>query len=557
MGSTDEQQAVLKRTSGLRAAVDPDTIEGLSFLQGRLALFGKWFFIAALGFYAVANLPLDWYMDRPFEWLDEWFGPEERLTLGLVGVSGATWLLARRVGTLRGLLLLDTVAVVGSCALLAAMLYELVLIKGEIHHVYLMLLGASNIIAVRAIVVPSTMRRTLLLSLAALVAPVGMVALCTIRSPEVSAAVASNLSIGAVMWATIAVASATATSRILFHLRGQVRQVQRLGQYTLEQEIGAGGMGVVYRASHAMLRRSTAVKLLLPDKTGDAALRRFEREVQRTAQLTHPNTIAIYDYGRTPAGVFYYAMEFVDGVTLQHLADEDGPQPAGRVIHLIRQACGALHEAHQAGLIHRDIKPANIMLCERGDQPDVIKVLDFGLVKDLGAEDEAMSRTDMVVGTPLYLAPEVIEDPAAVGPHADLYALGAVAYCLVTGKPVFEAKTVVALCSQHLGMTPLRPSERLGAPVPGDLEAVIMACLAKRPEDRPASARALSDALDTLGDAHAWTEAAARTWWKSFRTRSQTTGMRAMKMRRKPMDVDFDVRDAAEPDATRPLRRAL
>src|ERR1019366_8075375 len=213
------------------------------------------------------------------------------------------------------------------------------------------------------------------------------------------------------VWWAIAVAMAGAFSQTVHGLRKAASDVRRLGQYTLEEKLGEGGMGVVYRASHAMLRRPPAIKLLLPDRAGKDALVRFEREVRRTAMLTHPNTVTVFDYGRTTDGVFYYAMELLEGASLDELVEVDGPQPEERVIHLLEQAAASLAEAHDAGLIHRDVKPGNILVVDRGGISDLVKVVDFGLVKDVGfrerdgaASDPALTQANAITGTPLYIA---------------------------------------------------------------------------------------------------------------------------------------------------------
>jgi serine/threonine protein kinase len=230
--------------------------------------------------------------------------------------------------------------------------------------------------------------------------------------------------------------------------------------------------------------------------------------------LNHPNTVAVYDYGRTPEGVFYYAMEYLDGINLDHLVQRYGPQPEGRVISILRQICGSLSEAHRAGLIHRDVKPANVILTERGGVPDFAKLLDFGLVKAVGVHQTAnLSVAGALTGTPLYLSPEAIQHADDLDTRSDLYAVGAVGYYLLTGTPVFTAKSVVDLLMHHVHTTPESPSSRLGKAISADLEAILLRCLAKRREERPTSAEDLSVALARCTTAGDWTEVDAATWW--------------------------------------------
>ena len=317
--------------------------------------------------------------------------------------------------------------------------------------------------------------------------------------------------------ALLLMAGAIALSSLrIYSLQREVARAERLGQYTLEDKIGEGGMGAVYRARHAFLRRPTAVKLIRSGLVSPEALSRFEREVQLTGQLTHPNTIAIYDYGRTPEGIFYYAMEYLPGLPLDQVIRGDGPQPESRVIHLVKQICASLAEAHGAGLVHRDVKPANAMLCERGGVYDVVKVLDFGLVKELGSGDEA-SVTGMghVVGTPLYMAPESVSGAQHVDPRSDVYAVGAVAYALVTGRQVFTGNSGVEIIGHHLHTAPVPPSERLSHPIDPFLERLILACLAKRPEDRPQDAGALLQTDRRRMEGPVWSQREAREWWET------------------------------------------
>ena len=308
-------------------------------------------------------------------------------------------------------------------------------------------------------------------------------------------------------------------------LRRTVAQTVNVGQYTLEEKIGEGGMGVVYRAAHALLRRPAAIKLLMKDSVSGADLARFEREVQLTSRLAHPNTISIFDYGRTASGVFYYVMEYLDGLDLDRLVREDGPLDPGRAIHILAQVSGALAEAHLLGLVHRDIKPANIVLTERRDEPDVVKVVDFGLVKTLEPSQSEIGITQMntITGTPLYLAPEAISAPQNMDGRSDLYALGAVAYFILTGQHVFEGKSVVEVLTKHLLEVPEPPSKRLERPLSADLEAVVLSCLAKDRAERPQSATILRAALLACEDAARYDMDAARLWWRERGARLRTS----------------------------------
>jgi eukaryotic-like serine/threonine-protein kinase len=294
-------------------------------------------------------------------------------------------------------------------------------------------------------------------------------------------------------------------------------KARRLGQYQLEEKIGEGGMGVVYRGRHALLRRDTAIKLLLPDRADHDAVRRFEQEVRLTCQLTHPNTIQVYDYGHTPEGLFYYAMEFLQGLNLRDLVVQFGPQPEARVIQILIQVCDSLHEAHQQGLIHRDIKPANVFLTRRGGVPDSVKVLDFGLVQRYrggAALKEGDPRDLAVVGTPLFMSPESSLDTTTSDPRSDIYSLGALAYYLLTGQHVFEGRTSEELREQHLRAIPLPVRHRTINPVSPELEQAVLACLEKDRERRPQSVRALRGLLLACPTASAWTLEAREDWWR-------------------------------------------
>ncbi|MCG3134326.1 MAG: Serine/threonine-protein kinase PknD [Planctomycetes bacterium] len=315
--------------------------------------------------------------------------------------------------------------------------------------------------------------------------------------------------------ALIAVFSSRREATLLRKMRESELKLRTLGQYTLLHRIGEGGMGEVFLARHAMLRRPTAVKLLRPGVNSEQAIARFEREVQQTSRLTHPNTVQIYDFGRTPGGTFYYAMEYLVGVTLDRFVRDHGPLEEGRVIYILLQACASLHEAHELGLVHRDIKPDNIALCRAGGAFDVAKVLDFGLVVDRASGDATkLSQTGAMLGTPMYMPPEAFVRPDSVDARSDLYSLGAVAYFLLTGHPPFEAKTVMELFHAHTKEKPVPPSERTDRPIHPDIDAAVMACLEKDPERRPKSANALARELEWCQAADDWNRDKARYWWQ-------------------------------------------
>lgn len=348
------------------------------------------------------------------------------------------------------------------------------------------------------------------------------------------------------------------TKRLVRRQGGDPTEVRRLGQYDLIELLGVGGMGSVYRGRHEFLRRDVAIKVLEGEQLSKQAVTRFRREVQSTSKLRHPNTIAIYDYGQAESlsptkiresatgssaskrsqldtlaersdggpggqsqdnpGVFYYVMEYVDGITLQQLIDYYGPQSPERTIHLLLQICGSIAEAHQAGLIHRDIKPGNILLCAESNSYDHIKVLDFGLVKDINSTDTVavtMTRSDSMTGTPLYMAPETIRDATQASSSGDLYSIGAVGYALLTGKPTYEGESAIDLCLKQLEEVPISPSIRLGRPLPQGLQDCIMSCLSLNSAERPATIGELVKRLDSLPESTGWNQVDSADWWEN------------------------------------------
>jgi serine/threonine-protein kinase len=303
-------------------------------------------------------------------------------------------------------------------------------------------------------------------------------------------------------------------THIINSARREAFKARQFGQYRLLEKLGSGGMGEVFKAEHVLLKRPCAMKLIKPSSEADAtAIAHFEKEVKTTAKLTHWNTVEIYDYGHTDDGTFYYVMELLPGMSLEELVEQHGPLPPERAVHLLRQVCGALQEAHAVGLIHRDIKPANIFAAQRGGVFDVAKLLDFGLVKEkAGGSPEAQQGS--FSGTPLYMSPEQASAYEEVDARADIYSLGAVAYHLLTGKPPFAGKNVIELLAAHARSEVVPPSQ-INPVVPSDLGQVILRCLAKDAKDRFQDAASLEQALAGCACANQWSAVQAAEWWSA------------------------------------------
>ena len=312
-------------------------------------------------------------------------------------------------------------------------------------------------------------------------------------------------------------------SHLLQRLGRRIRDARELGNYQLVGLLGRGGMGEVWIAEHRLLARSAAIKLIRPELLGSGTLadttlrRRFEREVEATAALSSPHTIRLFDFGVSDDGMFYYVMELLTGRDLESLVREFGPVPADRAQYLLRQACHSLADAHARGFIHRDIKPANIYVCRMGLDYDFVKVLDFGLVKDRNrdAGQTLMTAADGTTGTPAYMAPEIILGEVDVDRRADVYALGCVAYFLLTGQLVFEAETPMKMVLQHVQSQPVPPSKRTELAIPRELDELVLACLEKNPENRPQDAQELFLAACGCNSCNTWNNDRARGWWEA------------------------------------------
>jgi serine/threonine protein kinase len=324
----------------------------------------------------------------------------------------------------------------------------------------------------------------------------------------------------------ILVSAAVVIAGVVTKLGQQVTKAREMGSYQLGELLGRGGMGEVYKATHRMLARPAAIKLIrtemlgaVDDEAAKLAVTRFRREAEAAANLRSQHTVELYDFGVTEDGTLYLVMEFLDGLDLETLVRQNGPLPAGRVIHILRQVCESLEEAHSLGLVHRDIKPANIHLGMVGLRHDFVKVLDFGLVKEVSnvSVESSMATIpgQMALGTPAYMAPEMALGEAVDG-RADIYALGCVAYYLLTGQLVFEAEKAFQMIAKHLQTDPIPPSERTEQAISPELERLILKCLAKSPNDRPQSAAQFINALEWIPSG-VWGEEQAKEWWAVHR----------------------------------------
>jgi eukaryotic-like serine/threonine-protein kinase len=382
---------------------------------------------------------------------------------------------------------------------------------------------APTVIVFFPLIMPGPPRRILAAALASgATGPLGLMLLDLGRK----AAVDADDYVRSVAGSAIAVVFAYLGARVVYRLGREVSAARELGSYRLQERLGGGGMGEVWRARHRMLARPAAIKLIRPSHRENGAgasasmVRRFEREAQVIAGLRSPHTVDLFDFGIAENGAFYYVMELLDGLDADTLVRRFGPVPPERAVYLLVQACHSLSEAESCGLIHRDIKPANIFLCRYGEDCDFVKVLDFGLVKAFGEppsgdgrEGPALTREDRVQGTPAFIAPEQALGEPDLDARVDVYAMGCVAYWLLTGQFVFTADTTMGYLVHHIHTPPRAPSEVVSTPIPRALDDVILSCLAKNRAQRPQSARELSRRLAKVEGAERWNAAAARAWW--------------------------------------------
>ena len=496
-----------------------DTWAGSPFVQARLALLGKTVFLLSFGFFVVINCVVT--VAAGISVLPSLVTQANVMHFLSSLIMGALWAIASvRPWSLRVLGILD-----GSSLLLAGVGLGMMAAQPDEKQLMAGLFALAVTMMARAVLIPSTALRTFCLS------SIASLPLLTVPWVFHHPAAVPGFTPGflklmsfmnALLWSILSVALSTVMSRTIYGLRQQVKAASEIGQYTLEEKIGSGGMGEVWRARHRMLIRPAAVKLVtaralgsIPGRDPEMRMRRFEREARATAGLKSPHTVQLYDFGVTDDGTLYYVMELLDGMDLETLVQRFGPVPPERAIHLLLQACASLDDAHHNGLTHRDIKPANLVVSRVSAAWDFVKVLDFGLVRLDSArrsEDHAQLTNDNVVsGTPGFIAPEVVLGSEA-DHRVDIYALGCVAYWLLTGKLVFEG-AMIKVMYDHVHTPPAPPSSRSDVPIPAELEALILACLEKEPARRPPSASELAARLQAIPLSAAWTRERAERWW--------------------------------------------
>ncbi|MBL8815130.1 MAG: protein kinase [Planctomyces sp.] len=365
---------------------------------------------------------------------------------------------------------------------------------------------------------PNTWRRGALVMIPAAVVPYVILFVQGWLRPEIDELHQASKVNSPLPMPIVAAFISTFAAHVINSARREAFKARQFGQYRLMEKLGAGGMGEVYKAEHVLLKRPCAIKLIRASNEADIhAIARFEKEVKATAKLTHWNTVEIYDFGRTEDGTFYYVMELLPGMSLEDLVENFGPMPPQRVLHLLRQICGALEEAHAVGLIHRDIKPANIFVSQRGGVYDVAKLLDFGLVKESSEKSESMSKYGSFSGTPLYMSPEQASAYDDVDGRADLYSLGAVAWYMLVGKPPFESRNVLELLAAHRN-TLVTPPSQLIPGLPDVLDQIVLKCMAKAPSDRYSDAASLRRAIESCSLTAAWTSELAADWWNQMKS---------------------------------------
>jgi len=510
-----ERESLLQilRGSGL------DSASGAEFIQQRIALFAKLVFIISFSFLITGN---SLAIALHGESLRRIFAHREQVAhVCGVALAAGVWLVCRRGRhSLATLEVIDAVALIG-----IGTAWGLILTPPNLGSIFTALLANTMTVLARAITVPSRAGRTLRLSALAYVSELVMVWLWVNGTLSPEQRIPLSMGIDQTIWAAAAVAIATITSRILYDLRRSVREANELGQYALEEKLGAGGMGEVWRARHRFLVRAAAVKLIRPELLSSGRidpaimLRRFEREARATAALRSPHTVQLYDFGQADDGTLFYVMEMLGGIDLEKLVSRYGPVPAERAIYLLRQVCHSLYEAHQNGLIHRDVKPANIFVSCVGTDIDFVKVLDFGLVR-LRAErpdgDEAkLTGEGSIAATPAYAAPEVVLGETNYDHRVDIYAVGCVGYWLLTGKLVFEGDTPMKVMLEHARTPPPRPQTRTELLIPPELEQIILDCMEKDPARRPATAAELGSRLRDVKVPQEWPPERAERWWRA------------------------------------------